>query len=93
MGPRSTTVEVREALIRLGRSAARFPYTRNGRGSLEAVTPDGERFHFGHGEARIRVRGEPGELLLFVAGRRSAAQVDVEAEDADLAKLIPSLRV
>lgn len=93
MGPRSTTDEVREALIRLGRSAARFPYIRNGRGSLEAVTPDGERLYFGHGEARIRVTGEPGELLLFVAGRRSAARVDVEADDADLAKLIPSLRV
>jgi uncharacterized protein (TIGR03085 family) len=49
---------------------------------LELVRPDGAHRVFGSGTTAV-LRGRPTELLLFVAGRRSTAQVTVEgAADA-----------
>jgi hypothetical protein len=47
----------------------------------------------GSGEPTVRVYGPPGELLLFITGRIDAAQVTVDANAADLAALVASLRV
>jgi uncharacterized protein (TIGR03085 family) len=61
----------------------RFTGRRLARGirpfGLELVRPDGAHHVFGSGSTAV-LRGRPTELLLFVAGRRSTAQVTVEGE-------------
>ena len=72
---------------------ARFPDFAYGRQGVEAVGPDGRRFRLGSAEPTVFVKRPPGEILLFLAGRTDAAQVDVVGDEASLADLRPSLRV
>jgi uncharacterized protein (TIGR03085 family) len=78
-GPRNDIDDVDALAWRM----TRFLGRRLARGvrpfGLELVRPDGAHHVFGSGPTAI-LRGRPTELLLFVAGRRSTAQVTVEGE-------------
>ena len=93
LGPRRRSPELDGALWRAGTAVARFPDFAYGRAGVEAVGPDGRRFRLGSAEPTVFVKGPPGEILLFLAGRTDAAQVDVVGDEATLADLRPSLRV
>jgi uncharacterized protein (TIGR03085 family) len=45
--------------------------------ALEITSPDGRHRRFGSGQSAV-LRGEPTELLLYLSGRRSAAEVALE---------------
>lgn len=49
--------------------------------ALEVTSPDGRHRRFGSGETAV-LKGEPTELLLFLSGRRSVAEVVLEGADA-----------
>ena len=44
---------------------------------IELITPDGEVIRARQGEPRVSILGRPGEVMLYLAGRRSAAQVEL----------------
>lgn len=45
---------------------------------VELVEPGGDTLRGHRGEPAVRLRGDPGELLLYVFGRRATARVEVE---------------
>jgi hypothetical protein len=49
---------------------------------VDVRTPDGREAQVKGGSDPVVLRGTPGELLLFLFGRRSVAQVEVEGSDA-----------
>jgi uncharacterized protein (TIGR03085 family) len=53
---------------------------------LTLVRPDGAQRAFGSGPAAI-VRGRPTEIILFLTGRRSAAEITVEGADEAVAAI------
>ena len=60
------------------------------------VRPDGVRHHLHHaraGSGTVVVRGDVGELALFVHGRGAAADVDLRGADHDLAELTGAMPV
>ena len=93
LGPRPPSPELDDALWRAGTAVARFPDFAYGREGVEAAGPDGRRFRLGSAEPTVFVTGPPGEILLFLAGRTEAAQVDVAGDEASLARLQSALRV
>jgi len=54
--------------------------------SLELVRPDGRQRQFGSG-AGVILKGEPTELVLYLSGRRTAADVDIDGVPDALAAL------
>jgi len=52
------------------------------RSGVEAALPDGRTYRVGDGESTVRVRGDVGEIALWVAGRGSAARVEVTGDIA-----------
>jgi uncharacterized protein (TIGR03085 family) len=93
LAPRPPSPELDDALWRAGMAVARFPDFAYGRDGVEAVRPDGRRFRLGSADPTVSVTGSPGEILLFLAGRTEAAQVDVAGDAAALARLRGALRV
>jgi uncharacterized protein (TIGR03085 family) len=75
--PPAELAEVEAALWRnLGRGA-RF-MTRPARGiGLDLETTDGQVIEARPGSPRATLRGTPGEIVLFLSGRRSAARVEL----------------
>jgi len=59
---------------------------------VDLVAPGREPIHAGHGDAVVTITGRPGEVVLYLLGRRGAARVEVSGpeearaalEDADL---------
>jgi len=47
----------------------------------------GEAKHIGGGSRPVTLRGRPGELVLFLSGRRDAARVELEGEPAAVEEL------
>jgi uncharacterized protein (TIGR03085 family) len=47
---------------------------------LTLALPDGEQKHVGGGSRPVTMTGTPGELTLFLSGRREAAQVELSGE-------------
>ena len=90
--PRQSGPEVEDALWRGGLTIARYPEFLPGRDGLELVRPDGTATRIGE-TVRVTVRGRPGELLLYVAGRTRAADVTVVGDDAAVASLERALAV
>jgi hypothetical protein len=45
---------------------------------LDLVREDGETLHAVKGDPVATLRGRPGELALYLSGRKTAAQVEVE---------------
>ena len=48
---------------------------------LDLVRDDGETFHVLSGDPTATLRGRPGELSLYLSGRKDAAQVDLIGSD------------
>jgi uncharacterized protein (TIGR03085 family) len=61
---------------------ARLPVFADARSGIEVELPDGAIHRVGDGEPTVRVRGEVGEVALWVAGRGDAARVEVSGEVA-----------
>jgi uncharacterized protein (TIGR03085 family) len=86
MVPRPGSPELDDALWSAGMRLTTFSEFLAGRDGVEVATPDGRRFRFG-AETRVRVEGRPGELLLFLAGRGDAAEVEVSGDRTALVAL------
>lgn len=67
-----------DALWRGLRTAARLQGRRVRGAGLDAVTVDGRRLPVRRGAPSATLTGPPGELLLYLNGRRSAARVELE---------------
>ena len=81
--PRPSSPAVDEALWQAGGVLAAFPEFLPGREGIEVSLPDGRSQLLGTVE-RVRVQGAPGEVLLFLSGRTSAARVEVTGAEQDL---------
>jgi uncharacterized protein (TIGR03085 family) len=90
--PRPASVELDEALWHAGLLLTRFPEFLPGRDGLEIVMPDGRSHHLG-ATTHVRLEGPPGELLLFLAGRITAAHVTIDGDDDAIRTLHTSLAV
>jgi uncharacterized protein (TIGR03085 family) len=78
MAPRPLDSQLNDALWRNVRRGSRYLGRRLRATGLEIERTDtGERFRARRGEPTARLSGPPGELLLFLFGRSSAARVDV----------------
>jgi len=89
---RSPTLDLNEALWQAGLLLTGFPEFLPGRAGVEIVLPDGRSHHLGD-PTQVRLQGEPGELLLFLAGRTTAADVSVIGDEAAIRELHRSLAV
>jgi uncharacterized protein (TIGR03085 family) len=47
---------------------------------LTLATPTGDTKHVGGGSRPVTIRGRPGEVVLFLSGRRAAAEVDLTGD-------------
>ena len=79
-GPRTDVPELQEAIWRNLRRGARFQLRKVKGVGVELAWPGHETMTARRGEPIVRVEGDPGELLLRLMGRRSAAQVDVQGD-------------
>jgi uncharacterized protein (TIGR03085 family) len=75
-GRRSDRTDLDDAIWRGLRRGARFLTRRVKGAGLDLVTPSGDRAA-GSGEPRAELHGAPLELLLYLAGRRSVAEVEL----------------
>lgn len=86
MEPRRLTPLIDAALWRNVRRGGRFLSRRLGACGLEVQwAGTGERVRMRAGEPMARLAGTPGELLLYVFGRQTAARVDVSGPEEAVA--------
>jgi uncharacterized protein (TIGR03085 family) len=78
--PRSMDDSLAEALLAGGLAISRFEVFAASRHGIDVILPDGSSYSVGAGEPMARVRGDAGEVTLWLAGRGSAANVEVEGE-------------
>jgi uncharacterized protein (TIGR03085 family) len=78
--PRELPADHEEALRHRVRGAAKLS-TRRFAGTVVVHSPGLEPFEVGAGGERLEVRGAPGELLLFFAGRQRVADVEISGPD------------
>lgn len=83
--PRTDRPDLDEALARLVRGSARL-LLRNFDGGIDLVWNGGVIFRTGP-EPRVEMSGRPGEMLLYLSGRREAAQVDLGGDPDAVAAL------
>jgi uncharacterized protein (TIGR03085 family) len=82
IAPRSLSPELETALWRNVGRGARYLARRLGATGLELVwAGTDERLRARRGEPAARLTGRPGELLLYLFGRQSAAHVEVMGSD------------
>jgi uncharacterized protein (TIGR03085 family) len=86
MAVRSSSQELEDALWQAGLVLTGFPEFLPGRDGVEVALPDGRSRLLG-GTARVRLEGEPGELLFFLAGRTGEARVTVAGDSQDIEAL------
>jgi hypothetical protein len=60
------------------RAAARLQGRRVRGAGLEVATSDGRRRTVRRGEPRVTLTGPPGELVLYLNGRTSVAEVELD---------------
>lgn len=85
--PEEQIADVEEALWRLLRRGARL-LARGVRGAgLDLVRPDGTVVHAKGGTPLAVLRGRPGELVLFLTGRTSAAHVELSGPQEAVARV------
>jgi uncharacterized protein (TIGR03083 family) len=84
-----------EALWSCGQELVRFISYLPGREVVEVVLDDGRRLRIGGDDAdvRVTVAGPAGEVLLWLAGRTTAANVTLEGAPDDIALLVRRLDV
>ena len=92
MGTRAASSAINEAQWQAGLLLTRLPELLPGREGLQVCLPDGRSHRIGDA-TRVRIEGEAGELLLFLAGRTKNAQVDVFGEDDAVRQLTAHLAV
>lgn len=83
--PRTDRPDLDEALVRLVRGSARL-LLRNYDGGVDLIWNGGVIYRRGP-EPRAELVGSPGELLLYLSGRREAAEVELGGDPAALAAL------
>ncbi len=83
--PRTGPRELDEALVRLIRGAARL-WLRDFDGGLDLIWNGGVVYRRGP-EPRAELSGAPGELLLYLSGRRPAARIELGGDPDTLARL------
>lgn len=87
-GPRPGLTALDDALWRSTRRTARLHLRRlRGTGAVLARSGTGERLVARSGEPAVTITGAPGELALFLSGRRSAAEVAVTGPEEAVAAL------
>jgi uncharacterized protein (TIGR03085 family) len=85
LGRRADRPDLEEAVWKLLRRGGRF-LTRRIKGvGVDLVRTDGERVTGRSIDPRAVLRGQPVELMLYLGGRRNAAQVEVSGPDAAVA--------
>jgi uncharacterized protein (TIGR03085 family) len=84
--PRVLTDDRTDALWKAVTGASRLFLRRSPVGVVLA-TPDGRTRTARSGEPAVRLTGEPGELLLYVTGRRTHARVEPDGPDDAVAAL------
>jgi uncharacterized protein (TIGR03085 family) len=72
--------DVEDALWRVLRQVARLSGRSLRPVGLDLVREDGETIHAVSGGPVATLRGRPGELALYLSGRKSAAQVELDGE-------------
>src|SRR5690349_17593072 len=87
-GPRPADPELDELLWKSLGLSSRLAARRVKGGGLELRTPDGKSHTVTDREPRVVVTGEPGELVLFMSGRKEAAVVETEGEPEAVALVI-----
>lgn len=76
LGPRTDRPELQEELWRLLRHGARLMLRKVKGASVRLVRPDGRSTVIGKGP-EVSITGEPLELVLYLQGRRGAAEVEI----------------
>ena len=84
LAPRTDRPELQDRLWRLLRQGARLMLRKVKGTSVRLVLPDGEHVTIGSGP-EVTITGEPVELLLFLQGRKDAAQVELAGTDEAIA--------
>lgn len=92
LGPRPATAEDDTALWEAGLELTQMSELLPGRDAVEALLTDGRTHRLGP-TPTVRVHGRPGEVLLFLAGRTTAALVEVTGEPDDIQNLQHHLTV
>lgn len=92
MGLRTAPSELNDALWQAGLFLVRLPEFLHGRQGLEVRVPGGRSHRLGD-TTQVRVAGAPGEILLFLSGRTTAARVDVSGEEPAIQQLTKGLAV
>jgi len=75
-----------DALWQAGLRLLSYPELLPGRTDLLLVLPDGRSKLVG-AAPRVRIEGRPGEILLYLAGRTTAAEVTVDGTEDDIRTL------
>jgi uncharacterized protein (TIGR03085 family) len=83
--PRTDRTDLDEALVRLVRGSARL-LLRNFDGGIDLVWNGGVVYRRGS-EPRAELSGPPGEMLLYLSGRREAAHVELGGDPDAVAAL------
>lgn len=79
LGPRTDRPELQDALWGLLRRGSRLMLRKVHGASVRLVRPDGQSIVVGSGP-EVSLAGDPVELLLYLQGRRSAAQVSLDGD-------------
>lgn len=82
---RTDVPELEEALWQLLRRGARLLVRRVRGVGIELARPGGEVLTVRSGDPRARITGEPGELVLYLFGRREVAEVGLSGDDGAVA--------
>ena len=86
--PRAPDAELNEVLTSVMRRMGGFQARRLGGYGLELLLPDGTRLKLRGGpKGKATIVGPIGEAVLYLSGRRDAAQVTLEGDDAALEAL------
>jgi uncharacterized protein (TIGR03085 family) len=90
--PRPPDPDVDEILWRMLQRTGKFA-TRRARGTgVELVLPDGRKAVLRKGSSSVTLTGAVGELVLYLSGRRSAAQVELSGDPAAI-ELIQTMKL
>jgi uncharacterized protein (TIGR03085 family) len=92
LAPRAPSADVDDALWYAALQLTGFAEFLPERDGLEVVVPDGRSHRVGT-TARVRLEGPPGELLLFLAGRTTAAHVTLAGDENAIRSLDGNLAV
>jgi uncharacterized protein (TIGR03085 family) len=77
-GPRTDRPDLDDALWSQLKRMARFQLRKIDGAGVELARPDGDTIAAKRGEPLVRIVGAPGDLVLFLNGRKGAAQVELE---------------